>query len=145
MVGTSSREIGSFRRAFRSGGRETSAKWPTGGPGILVAMLVPQLTSFVGRHTEINAATGLLERHRLVTLTGPGGAGKTRLAAQVADGRSGRYPDGVWWVDLATVSDGTAVVETVAEAVGAPVVGGRFHGLCTHLAARRSLLCLDNA
>ncbi|WP_433297485.1 helix-turn-helix transcriptional regulator [Actinoplanes sp. CA-030573] len=103
--------------------------------------LVAPLTSFVGRHTEIEAATGLLERHRLVTLTGPGGAGKTRLAAQVAAGRADRHPDGVWWVELATVSDSTAVAETIAEAVGAPVV----HALRTHLEPWRSLLCLDNA
>jgi predicted ATPase/DNA-binding CsgD family transcriptional regulator len=107
--------------------------------------LVLPLTSFVGRHAEIDAATQLLERHRLVTVTGPGGAGKTRLAAQVAASQSNRYPEGVWWVDLATVNDGTAVAETIAEAVGAPVVGGRVHALRTHLAAWRSLLCLDNA
>src|SRR4051812_46126058 len=82
--------------------------------------LVAPLTSFVGRHTEIEAVAGLLEHHRLVTLTGPGGAGKTRLAVQVAAGRSDRHPEGVWWVDLATVSDSTAVAETIAEAVGAP-------------------------
>ena len=102
--------------------------------------LVAPLTSFVGRHTELEAAARLLERHRLVTLTGPGGAGKTRLAAQVAAGQADRYPDGVWWVDLATVSDGAAVAETVADAVGAPLVGGRVVALGT-----RSLLCLDNA
>ena len=107
--------------------------------------LVAPLTSFVGRQAEIEAAAGLLERHRLVTLTGPGGAGKTRLAAQVAAGQSDRHPEGVWWVDLATVSDSTAVAETIAEAVGAPVVGGRVHALRTHLATWRSLLCLDNA
>jgi predicted ATPase/DNA-binding CsgD family transcriptional regulator len=107
--------------------------------------LVAPLTSFVGRRTEIEAAAELLERHRLVTLTGPGGAGKTRLAAQVATGQSDRQPEGIWWVDLATVSDGTAVAETIAEGVGAPVVGGRVHALCTHLATWRSLLCLDNA
>lgn len=107
--------------------------------------LVAPLTSFVGRHPEIEAAAGLLRRHRLVTLTGPGGAGKTRLAAQVAAGQTDRHPEGVWWVDLATVSDSTAVVETIAEAVGAPVVGGRVHALRTHLGTWRSLLCLDNA
>jgi predicted ATPase/DNA-binding CsgD family transcriptional regulator len=106
---------------------------------------VAPLTSFVGRRTEIEAAAGLLERHRLVTLTGPGGAGKTRLATQVAAGQADRYPEGVWWVDLATVSDSTAVAETIAEVVGAPVVGGRVHALGTHLATWRSLLCLDNA
>ena len=113
----------------------------TGVPGNLVA----PLTSFVGRHADIEAAAGLLERHRLVTLTGPGGAGKTRLAARVAAGQADGYPEGVWWVDLATVSDNAAVAETIAEVVGAPVVGGHVHALRTHLAAWRSLLCLDNA
>ena len=67
------------------GAGEQAVASPTRVPNNLV---VP-LTSFVGRRTEIEAAAGLLERHRLVTLTGPGGAGKTRLAAQVAAG-SGR-------------------------------------------------------
>ncbi len=107
--------------------------------------LVVQLTSFIGRGTEIETAAGLLARHRLVTLTGPGGAGKTRLAGEVAADQADRHPDGVWWVDLATVSDSTAVAETIAEAVGAPAVGGRLYTLCAHLATWRSLLCLDNA
>jgi len=123
-----------------STGEQTDAS-PTRVPNDFVS----PLTSFVGRRAEIAAAAGLLERHRLVTLTGPGGAGKTRLAAQVATSQSDRQADGVWWVDLAAVSDSTAVAETIAEAVGAPVVGGRVHALCTHLATWRSLLCLDNA
>ncbi len=114
-------------------------------PGRPPAGFGAPLTSFVGRHAELGAVAGLLDRHRLVTLTGPGGAGKTRLAAQAATGRSDRHPDGVWWVGFATVSDSAAVAQTIAEAVGAPVVGGPVHALRTHLAARRSLLCLDNA
>ena len=104
-----------------------------------------QLTSFIGRSTEIETAAGLLARHRLVTLTGPGGAGKTRLAGEVAAGQADRHLDGVWWVDLATVSDSTAVAATIADAVGAPAVGGRLSTLCAHLTTWRSLLCLDNA
>lgn len=107
--------------------------------------LVAPLTSFVGRRPEIEAADGLLNRHRLVTLTGPGGAGKTRLAAHVAADRPDQHPDGVWWVDLATTTDSAAVAETMAEAVGAPVIGGRVPALRTHLATWRALLCLDNA
>jgi predicted ATPase/DNA-binding CsgD family transcriptional regulator len=103
------------------------------------------LTSFVGRGAEIDTAGDLLVRHRLVTLTGPGGAGKTRLAARVAAGRDDRYPDGLWWVDLAGVADGTAVVDAMVAAVGAPAVGGPLHALVAHLAGRRVLLCLDNA
>ncbi|NUR29329.1 MAG: AfsR family transcriptional regulator, partial [Catenulispora sp.] len=104
-----------------------------------------QLTSFIGRGTELDLADGLLSRHRLVTLTGPGGAGKTRLAAQTAAGQGERYPDGIRWVDLATVADGTAVAETVAEAAGVPDLGGPLRALVAHLATRRMLLCLDNA
>ena len=107
--------------------------------------LVVQLTSFIGRSTEIETAAGLLARHRLVTLTGPGGAGKTRLAGEVAAGQADRHLDGVWWVDLAAVSDSTAVAATIADAVGAPAVGGRLSTLCAHLTTWRSLLCLDNA
>ena len=125
--------------------RDSKAERTVAAPVRVPQNLVAPLTAFVGRHTELDAAVGLLERHRLVTLTGPGGAGKTRLAAHVATGRADRHPDGVWWVDLATVSDSTTVVETIAEAVGAPVVGGRVHALRTHLATWRSLLCLDNA
>jgi predicted ATPase/DNA-binding CsgD family transcriptional regulator len=104
-----------------------------------------QLTSFVGRGAEIDAGGELLARHRLVTLTGPGGAGKTRLAVRVAAGRDDRYPDGLWWVDLASVADGTAVAEAMAAAVGVPAVGGPLHALVAHFAGRRTLLCLDNA
>ncbi|GLH96517.1 LuxR C-terminal-related transcriptional regulator [Phytohabitans aurantiacus] len=125
--------------------RDSTGEQTVAAPARSPHNLVAPLTSFIGRHAEIEAATGLLERHRLVTLTGPGGAGKTRLAARVATGQSDRQPDGVWWVDLATVSDGTAVAEVIAEAVGAPIVGGRVHALRTHLSAWRSLLCLDNA
>ncbi|HEU4421379.1 MAG TPA: LuxR C-terminal-related transcriptional regulator [Pilimelia sp.] len=104
-----------------------------------------QLTSFVGRSAEIDTVGDLLARHRLVTLTGPGGAGKTRLAARVAAGQGDSYPDGLWWVDLAGLTDGTAVAEAMAAAVGVPAVGGPLHALTAHLAGRRVLLCLDNA
>ena len=124
-----------------SGADEQAVRSPTRVPNNLVV----QLTSFIGRSMEIGTAAGLLACHRLVTLTGPGGAGKTRLAGEVAADQADRHPNGVWWVDLATVSDSAAVAETIAEAVGAPAVGGRLYTLCTHLAPWRSLLCLDNA
>jgi predicted ATPase len=126
-----------FRRVWH--GRPMSAA------GTVPTNLQHQLTSFVGRRAEIEMADALLARHRLVTVTGPGGAGKTRLAARVADGQGERCPDGIWWVDLSVISAGTAVAAAVADAVGVPVVGRPTHALTAHLAGRRVLLCLDNA
>ena len=64
---------------------------------------VPALTSFVGRAGELDEVAGLLGKTRMVTLTGPGGVGKTRLAAEVARRVAGRFADGVWLVELAAV------------------------------------------
>ena len=63
------------------------------------------LTSFIGRDGPVREVAGLLERHRLVTLTGPGGVGKTRLAAEVARQVPGRFADGAWQAELAPVQD----------------------------------------
>src|SRR3712207_68671 len=77
-----------------------------------------QLTSFVGRARELEEIEGLLGRSRLLTLTGPGGCGKTRLALE-ARGRVAEYfADGVRWTWLASVSDPDLVPEAVARAVG---------------------------
>jgi predicted ATPase/class 3 adenylate cyclase len=76
-----------------------------------------QLTSFVGREVEIAAVHALIERSRLVTLTGPGGAGKTRLALQVAAERLGRHGDGAFIVELAPVSDPSMVPSAIASAL----------------------------
>src|SRR3954454_5386605 len=118
--------------------RDSKVERTVAAPAQVPHNLVAPLTSFVGRHTELDAAAGLLDHHRLVTPTGPGGAGKTRLAAHVATGRADLHPEGVWWVALATVSDSTSVAETIAEAVGAPVVGTRVHALRKHLSTWRS-------
>lgn len=100
-----------------------------------------QLTGFVGRDTEVAEVRRLLAGTRLVTLSGPGGSGKTRLAAQVAAG--GEWPDGVWWVELDAVTD---VAERVAATLGVPVEPqvGAARSVATHLRDRRVLLCLDN-
>ncbi len=76
-----------------------------------------QLTSFVGREAEIAEVRELLGRSRLLTLTGAGGSGKTRLALQVAAETLDDHPDGVWWVDLAPISDPALVASEVASAL----------------------------
>ncbi len=77
-----------------------------------------QLTSFVGREREVAEATELLARSRLLTLTGPGGTGKTRLSLQVAAAAADAYPDGIWFVPLETVRDPALVGPTIARALG---------------------------
>lgn len=77
-----------------------------------------QLTSFVGRVKEIDELTRLVGSARLVTVIGPGGSGKTRLALQVAADLVDRHPEGVWFVDLAATSDGHVIPETLAAILG---------------------------
>ena len=76
-------------------------------------------TPFIGRERELVEVVGLLAGTRLLTLTGPGGMGKTRLASHAAGLASDRYPDGVWWVPLAPLRDPALVLETAAQVVGA--------------------------
>ncbi|MGI9030436.1 MAG: BTAD domain-containing putative transcriptional regulator [Ilumatobacteraceae bacterium] len=104
-------------------------------------------TRFVGRSAELAEISGLLADHRLVTLTGVGGAGKTRLAVESAALVCPRYSDGVWLVELAPLADGPAVPFALAAALG---IGRRAEdepiesALCGHLAGRRTLLVIDN-
>jgi predicted ATPase/DNA-binding CsgD family transcriptional regulator/class 3 adenylate cyclase len=105
-----------------------------------------QLTSFVGRAGELAAVERLLRGERLVTLTGMGGAGKTRLAAQAAADLADYWPDGVWWVDLGPVTDPALVAELTVSTIGVMVepVGGSRRALSLQLRDRRVLVCLDN-
>jgi predicted ATPase/class 3 adenylate cyclase len=105
-----------------------------------------QLTSFVGREDEIDQAVRLLGRTRLLTLTGPGGTGKSRLALQVADRVRPGYRDGAFLVDLSAVTDPALVPAVVARALRVPEVPGRPlpDALADHLRDRQLLLVVDN-
>ena len=80
--------------------------------------LPEQVTSFVGRQDEVAELVAVVGEHRLVTLTGAGGVGKTRLAVQVAAELAGEFADGVWLVELAPVGDPAAAADVVANALG---------------------------
>jgi non-specific serine/threonine protein kinase len=79
------------------------------------------LTRFIGRQTEIAELGALLTDRRLVTITGPGGCGKTRLAIEVTAAAAGRRADGAAWVDLAAVDDASLVAGVAADALEVPV------------------------
>jgi predicted ATPase/DNA-binding CsgD family transcriptional regulator len=104
------------------------------------------LTSFVGRAGVVGEIAGRLGQYRLVTVTGPGGAGKTRLAGEVAGQVAGRFADGVWLAELAAVRDPAQVAAAVAAALGIrelPAVAAA-DALARALARRQLLLVLDN-
>jgi predicted ATPase/class 3 adenylate cyclase len=105
-----------------------------------------QLTSFVGRERDLAEVRGLLETSHLLTLTGVGGTGKTRLALQVAAGVLDFYPGGVWLVELAPLADPALVPQVVASALGLREQPERplMESLADMLRARRTLLLLDN-
>lgn len=108
--------------------------------------LPAQLTSFVGRATERAAVDRLLAGHRLVTLTGPGGTGKTRLSIEVAGHAADSFPDGIFFVPLDAVRDPGLVASQIAGALGLSESGGRPARdlVVDWLARRTALLVLDN-
>jgi predicted ATPase/class 3 adenylate cyclase len=105
-----------------------------------------QLTSFVGREAEIAAVGELLDRARIVTLTGPGGIGKTRLALQVAAERLTRYGDGAYFVDLAPITDPGMVARAIAVVTGVREASDRplIETIKDSLRDQDILLLLDN-
>ena len=100
--------------------------------------LPPQPTSFVGRERELTEVVECVRSSRLVTLTGPGGSGKTRLALHAAAELVGDYDDGTWFVPLAPVEESELVTAAIAKASGARAE------LKPHLQGKRALLVLDN-
>jgi predicted ATPase len=108
--------------------------------------LPSQLTSFIGRERELVEAAGLLRNSRLLTLTGAGGCGKTRLALELAGQRAEDFTDGVWPVELAALGEPELIGPAVAQALDTRLASDRAPevALAGHIGDRRQLLLLDN-
>ncbi|MBA2300956.1 MAG: hypothetical protein H0W22_09330 [Chloroflexi bacterium] len=108
--------------------------------------LPTQLTTFVGRERELGEAGSLLRGTRLLSLTGPGGTGKTRLSLQVAAAAADEFPDGIWFVALEAVRDAGLVAPSIARTLGLSDSLARtpVDAIVDHIGERRMLLVLDN-
>jgi len=108
--------------------------------------LRPPTTSFIGRESEVAELQAVVKAHRLVTLTGVGGVGKTRLAVEVAARLADEFPDGVWLFELAAVTDPAAVPDAVAAVLGITQQPGKTvsESVAAALEGRVRLLVIDN-
>ena len=135
-----------YRAALQQAAVAVSPHLPPPSAGAGRGNLPPELTSLVGRERDLAQARQLLTAHRLVTLTGSAGVGKTRLALRMVSELRSEFPDGTRWVDLGPVTDEALVTPTVATALA--VQEGASHSttqaLADWLADRRLLLVLDN-
>ncbi|HWE63120.1 MAG TPA: tetratricopeptide repeat protein [Chloroflexota bacterium] len=137
------------RAALRAARAQTGQDQAQSRSASLPPMGLPtQATSFVGRHREIAAATALLRRDdvHLLTLTGPGGIGKTRLALQVAAELAAAFPEGIVFIPLASLVDPDHVADMVAATLGLKESGGTplAQAIAQYLRHRQTLLVLDN-
>ncbi len=104
-----------------------------------------QFTSFIGRDREIATIVGRFAKHRLVTIVGSGGVGKTRTALQIGAALLDAYPDGVWFVELAPLASGASIPTTIAQTVGLELQGDDLTAaLVSALRGSHALLIVDN-
>jgi predicted ATPase/class 3 adenylate cyclase len=106
--------------------------------------LPSQLTTFIGRENEIDELKKLIAEHRIVTLTGSGGAGKTRLSLQVGAGCLEQFTNGVWFVELAALTDPTLIISVVMSAIGLHEKDNDIKTLASYIGNQPLLLILDN-
>lgn len=105
-----------------------------------------QLTSFIGRERDLDEVESLLSNSRLVTLSGVGGAGKTRLAIQAANRVTSAFQHGVWWVDLAALHDPTLIPQIIVQAFGLRTIANQpvLESLISFVRPKQMLLIMDN-
>ena len=115
-------------------------------PSLIAGRLPVRLTPLVGRQGELRDVINSMSRSRLLTLTGPGGIGKTRLALAAAGAASASYPGGVCWVELAPLDDPGIVALVVARQLGVPDCLGQdaAAAIAEHVGDRSILIVLDN-
>lgn len=119
-------------------------------PGLLLTTSIPHdvpgaVTTFIGRDAELDWLASLAQDHRLVTVLGPGGVGKTRIAMELAHRLRGQYPGGIRFVDLAPLREAERVPEALAENLGVRAAPGEeLAAVAEHLGGRETLLLLDN-
>lgn len=127
--------------------------WDAAGPnrpqvrssGVTPTNLPTYTASFIGRVAELAELDALLDSERLITIVGPGGGGKTRLAHRLGTQRTDRHPDGIWWLDLVTVSEPRLLAASLSQVLGMPdAASGPLPALTGRLGTRRCLLVLDN-
>lgn len=142
------RTAGLFRELLTGSPPEERPRQPAGATGseYAIGYLPSPLTSFIGRERELVDLERLISRARLLTLTGAGGSGKTRLALEAAARVRPGYVDGVWFVDLGGVGESLLVADAVAEVLGldSGAAPSRVEALVDQLQARSLLLVLDN-
>jgi predicted ATPase/DNA-binding winged helix-turn-helix (wHTH) protein len=140
-----------LRESASSGDAHAEAKshdTPSAGSAVAAATtnLPPQLTSFIGREADVEVVRTRLRSDRVVTLTGAGGVGKTRLAIETAIDVAANYPDGAWLVELAPLGDPQLVAPAVASALGIGLTdrGAPLDEIAAALKTRHLLLVIDN-
>jgi predicted ATPase/DNA-binding winged helix-turn-helix (wHTH) protein len=133
-----------FTAALREAGTENAAAQPE--PAPTPNRLPLPRTRFIGREHALADCAGLLERAPLLTLTGTGGSGKTRLAIELAQRQLASFAAGAWFVDLAALQDPRRLLAAVASAAGArqDSTTDPLDALCAHIGTTRALLVLDN-